>query len=719
MSGFLFGDRPNLNGISSGVITNVPSMAGVNAAGTDASPNSNCSSTSMNAGSPSAGMHASSPSAGTNAGANSGNPSASTSVAAATDTNTINVDASNTILPSSHVKTSGAADRPLGEDASALPTNANSSVSSAHALVTNGNVNSPSDALLPSVHMTDSADLSVGADASGCSNNAIAKASSANVNDVPSSDTLPTNTNTSKPSVVTSPVNASSASTNTGTLSTNVATLPADVNASNSSANAPAVGTLSGSTGDNDQAIVVKKKRAEMGPAEKAAYRKASAARAEKLNTELEEFHQTQESMMNKIAEDNDISLQRVKRLVFHTAQSSKKKKASDHNVLVFIKSQEVNAGRAKGSREPLKRLHELVKEDEELQEMAEDSDTMAEFREQYDKHQEEKKLKSIRISKTAQARMVASKVNELQDNASFMAEAADVASFGLIVRGSFESTVTSSFWGHGPVDEFFRKTFNKGVQDVLDLFQAYVCTAEKMGTRKLYQSEMLAEIVRLIGQGLREITGISDLTMSYSKYDKLIVIPYKVRLLGWPEDVPFSYPHKLHADEIKTLFDSLSNGTTHWQRMAAFEHRHYINELEKAGKLDPQQRPQRSDAGKSHKKRRADMISDDDDSDDQPRPSKKTKTTHTTKSRRKGANDSAGKKGESSKKTSREKEKTLTKRTKGRSKKTGKSTKGKGKAGAKGKSKATVMDSDEDDAEFSASASTSDSEHLLSDDDN
>ncbi|KAJ3742278.1 hypothetical protein EV360DRAFT_25120, partial [Lentinula raphanica] len=90
---------------------------------------------------------------------------------------------------------------------------------------------------------------------------------------------------------------------------------------------------------------------------------------------------------------------------------------------------------------------------------------------------------------------------------------------------------------------------------------------------------------------------------MSYSKYDKLIVVPYKVRLLGWPEEVPFSYPHKLHADEIKTLYDSLASGVTHWQRMAAFEYRHYLTDLEKSGKLDSQHRSQRSDTGKSHRK--------------------------------------------------------------------------------------------------------------------
>ncbi|KAJ3766068.1 hypothetical protein FB446DRAFT_708937 [Lentinula raphanica] len=420
---------------------------------------------------------------------------------------------------------------------------------------------------------------------------------------------------------------------------------------------------------------------------------RASAARAEKLNADLKEFHQAQDSMISKIAEDNEISVQRVKRLVYHTTQSSKKKKASDHNVLVFIKSQEVNTGRAKGSRESLKRLHELVKANNELQQMAEDPDEISHLREQYDKYQEEKKLKSIRISKTAQARMVASKINEFQENATFMAEAADVASFGLLVRGSFESTVTSSFWGHGPVDEFFRKTFNKGVQDILDLFQAYVCTAKKIRNA--------GWIFCLISQGLCEITGISNLTMSYSKYDKLIVIPYKVRLLGWPEDVPFSYPHKLHVEEIKTLFDSL---------MAAFEYRRYITELENNGKLDSQQRPLRSDARKSHKRRRGhdDDSDNDDDNNEHPHTSKKVKRAHTTKAGRKGhVEERAGKDSGRSKKA-KGGEKTLKKTTKKTSKRVAMSNKGKdkekekGKRAAKGKKKSFIIDSDEEEAQSS-----------------
>lgn len=88
---------------------------------------------------------------------------------------------------------------------------------------------------------------------------------------------------------------------------------------------------------------------------------------------------------------------------------------------------------------------------------------------------------------------------------------------------------------------------------------------------------------------------------MSYAKFDKLIVLPYKVRIIGWPNDVPFCYPQKLAADEVRTLHESLMQGTTHWTRMTGSEHCAVARELEKADELSLQDRGQHSDAGKKH----------------------------------------------------------------------------------------------------------------------
>lgn len=61
-----------------------------------------------------------------------------------------------------------------------------------------------------------------------------------------------------------------------------------------------------------------------------------------------------------------------------------------------------------------------------------------------------------------------------------FLYESSEANSFGMVVRGSFESTVVSAYYGRGPADAFFWKYFKMGVQDVLNLYESYVVTMEK-----------------------------------------------------------------------------------------------------------------------------------------------------------------------------------------------------------------------------------------------
>lgn len=248
-----------------------------------------------------------------------------------------------------------------------------------------------------------------------------------------------------------------------------------------------------------------------------------------------------------------------------------------------------------------------------------------------------------------------------------------------MVVRGSFESTVVSAYYGRGPADGFFRKYFNMGVQDVVNLYEGYVVTLEKgnschafllriadnyqyfvVGTRKPYQSEMVTEIVRMITQGLRklfflstlyrlifhlycleELTGVSNLTMSYLSFAKKIAIPYKVNIAGWPDDVPRAYPQRLTAEQTKTLYDAWKTAQARWYRMTAAEARLYEKQAEKNGDLEVRARKKRSrgtqdsddgsteDEDEGVPKRRSPANNDlDDQSEDNVRPQKKLKST-------------------------------------------------------------------------------------------
>ncbi|KAJ3892329.1 hypothetical protein GG344DRAFT_76008 [Lentinula edodes] len=423
---------------------------------------------------------------------------------------------------------------------------------------------------------------------------------------------------------------------------------------------------------------LIKKKRSEMGQAEKAAARKAALARAEKLSLDLERLLVDQNELKAKVAEENNITVARVSTLLNQVSARTGSKKASDYNVLVFLKTQELNALRPAGAKFSLKDIHAAVKEDEELMEALKDPELMAEYREFFDSEKAEQKVAAVR--------------------ADFLVDATGAAVFGIVARGSFESSVTSSFFGWGPADAFLRKYFGKGIQEVTDLFEAYVCTAEKMGTRKLYQSEMISKVVRLITQGLREVTGISSLTMSYANFNKLILVPYKVDVTGWPEDVDRIYPQKLSAEAVRTLHDAWTNGTAHWIRLGAQEYRARLHALNSEGKLDPKPRQHRSDMGGKHQKRKsteAHGSGDDSDSENHGEedlppipPKKKTKPSNCQSRQGQALATTEPDGGGGSKKSSSSKRKA----TNG----SGKSTRGrgaKGRHGKQGKSKGLSSD--------------------------
>lgn len=61
-----------------------------------------------------------------------------------------------------------------------------------------------------------------------------------------------------------------------------------------------------------------------------------------------------------------------------------------------------------------------------------------------------------------------------------YISDSAGAVSFGIAVRGSFESTVSPIFMGRGPINAFLRKYYNVGVTDFINLLESYVCTVEK-----------------------------------------------------------------------------------------------------------------------------------------------------------------------------------------------------------------------------------------------
>lgn len=110
---------------------------------------------------------------------------------------------------------------------------------------------------------------------------------------------------------------------------------------------APAdVATASGGACGEDPAPPKKKKRSEMGAEERRLMRKAADDRAVKLSEDIDKLLEEQDELFAKYAEENGVTVERVKKLAHQAPSMKSHKKASDYNVLVYFKGKELNAGK-------------------------------------------------------------------------------------------------------------------------------------------------------------------------------------------------------------------------------------------------------------------------------------------------------------------------------------------------------------------------------------
>ncbi|KAJ3964534.1 hypothetical protein EV361DRAFT_977894 [Lentinula raphanica] len=403
-----------------------------------------------------------------------------------------------------------------------------------------------------------------------------------------------------------------------------------------------------------------KKKRSEMGPAEQQLVHQASANRSKKLGAAIGDLLEEQEALFAKTAEDNNISAARVKRLANQAPSLKPKKKVSDYNILFFYKNKELNGDRPSGSKLSSKLIHDAVQKDKELQEIRKSESAMAELRKRYMEDKDDE----------------------------------DVAT--ILAHIGFKSTAIASYFGRGPVDEFLRSEFGVGIQVFTQHFETWLLARNAKLSKKMSVTDMAKDLTRIISRGLSEITGIKDISMNYASYEASICVPYHVAVKDWPSSVPWSYPQKLAADEVRALYTSWTDGKTHWYHLTATEHRTLVCCLDKDGKLDPKEKRKRKAASASAP---ADEDSDDNSTqsdsstNNNPRPTKKSKSSRASSSKTASKTTSASRKTSSNSKKQNHSEGSVKRKSKGKEKAVEKKKK---KSGKSKKSVRFIADDDE-----------------------
>jgi hypothetical protein len=89
---------------------------------------------------------------------------------------------------------------------------------------------------------------------------------------------------------------------------------------------------------------------------------------------------------------------------------------------------------------------------------------------------------------------------------------------------------------------------------------------------------------------------------MNYERYIKAVVLGYGCALIGWPQSVNFISPTNISTvDEMRTLHDTLRDGTCRWKVLNAAEKEKWRQEYEEkveSGEIVEQVRKVRGDKG-------------------------------------------------------------------------------------------------------------------------
>ncbi|KAJ3816793.1 hypothetical protein F5880DRAFT_1512343 [Lentinula raphanica] len=348
--------------------------------------------------------------------------------------------------------------------------------------------------------------------------------------------------------------------------------------------------------------------RPRMGEAEKELKRTTTD---KKLADAISKICDSLEEQMETVHREYQVPLSRVRRMIGMHWGHQVQKEPSAYNAAFFIKSQEVNQDRSKGSKLKMSEIHAKLQADEEMMKELENprSKKVVEWKEALKEAREDSFL-GTRGSGRAVRRQGTAVMNRAKRELENLSRLTGAFTFGMMCQGDFGTSITPAFWGIGPMEDFLMDTFKVSCFDFVKAAQSYACIQLVKG-QSMTNDKMKTAIAGMILRGLREITG-KKINMEYKHYSTKIVKKYRVQLTPWPTNIPFDNAHTLKADDVKELYDLLRSGTVRWMHMSATEYRKAMTKLDKElsdGTVSLPTRGPRSDKGKKHSTKSAKRL--------------------------------------------------------------------------------------------------------------
>ncbi|KAG6887896.1 hypothetical protein C0992_010306 [Termitomyces sp. T32_za158] len=260
------------------------------------------------------------------------------------------------------------------------------------------------------------------------------------------------------------------------------------------------------------------------------------------------------------------------------------------------------------GNKRTLRELQKLIEEDASLKNLSKDRE-----QELISTLEEHRALKATgaRANRRAAAIDATKNVDGIIQECKNLYLRTGVRTIVFFTRSHADNRFDAMFAASNPTSlKFFPQILKLDAGNVATKFELFACAEEKAGIKIGSTNTLRMECTWLIVDGLRKITQDKKINMNYQNYETVIIEAHHVKLVGWPEHVPFATPANLTTkDEILLLRSALKDGVCHWKVLSHKERMEHAKRLEDArasGVMIGVKHKPRRDKGKPRKKKSA-----------------------------------------------------------------------------------------------------------------
>ncbi|KAH7904676.1 hypothetical protein BJ138DRAFT_1236291, partial [Hygrophoropsis aurantiaca] len=144
------------------------------------------------------------------------------------------------------------------------------------------------------------------------------------------------------------------------------------------------------------------------------------------------------------------------------------------------------------------------------------------------------------------------------------------VQSLAFITRGTTDLPLRGMSFATAGVDKFMSTTMNIDPQDFVSRMEGFSVQGIKGAAKNHAQrvSEVRGLIRSKMQNALRDVSGMPRATMSWKYHFTNVVERYKVKLVGWPDNVPFTNLSEASSaiHVLESLHRKLESGVIHWE---------------------------------------------------------------------------------------------------------------------------------------------------------